>query len=148
MLLYDVTSPTNPEFISSVDHFRSCDPVVADEDYAYVTLRGGTNCFTTRNELQIITLEDPKNLEVISSQLLFNPHGLAIHENHLIVCDGTAGIKVVDVSNREKPEVVNTYSIPFAYDVLIDYPSAIVVGDGKLYQYDISKLPELELISN
>ena len=148
MLLYDVTSPTNPEFISSVDHFRSCDPVVADEDYAYVTLRGGTNCFTTRNELQIITLEDPKNLEVISSQLLFNPHGLAIHENHLIVCDGTAGIKVVDVSNREKPEVVNTYSIPFAYDVLIDYPSAIVVGDGKLYQYDISKLTEFELISN
>ena len=37
-------------------------------------------------------MEDPKNLEVISSQLLFNPHGLAIHENHLIVCDGTAGI--------------------------------------------------------
>lgn len=30
MLLYDVTSPTNPEFISSVDHFRSCDHVVAD----------------------------------------------------------------------------------------------------------------------
>ncbi|MDG1023194.1 MAG: hypothetical protein P8O72_04040 [Flavobacteriaceae bacterium] len=148
MLLYDVSRPTNPEFINSVDHFRSCDPVVADEKYAYVTLRGGTNCFTTRNELQIIALEDPENLEVISSQLLFNPHGLAIYQNYVLVCDGTAGMKVVDVSNREKPEVVNTYPIPFAYDVIIDYPSAIVVGEGKLYQYDISKLPQLELISN
>ena len=43
MLMYDVASPSNPNYLNSIEHFRSCDPVVADENYAYVTLRGGTN---------------------------------------------------------------------------------------------------------
>ena len=80
MLVYGIQDTRNPAFFSRIDHFRSCDPVVADQDFAYVTLRGGTNCFTDRNELQIISLEDPKNLEVVSRQILFNPHGLAVHE--------------------------------------------------------------------
>ena len=85
MLMYDVASPSNPDYINSINHFRSCDPVVADADYAYVTLRGGTNCFTETNELQIIAISDPQNLEVVSRQVMFNPHGLAIHEDFLIV---------------------------------------------------------------
>ena len=147
MLVYGIDDPRNPEFFSSIDHFRSCDPVVADQNFAYVTLRGGTNCFTDRNELQIISLEDPKNLEVVSRQILFNPHGLAVHENHLIVCDGTAGIKVIDIEDRTAPSVVNTHPVDFAYDVIVNYPLAVVVGDGKVYQYDISQLPEMTLIS-
>ena len=65
MFVYGIKDTRNPVFFSRIDHFRSCDPVVADQDFAYVTLRGGTNCFTDRNELQIISLEDPKNLEVV-----------------------------------------------------------------------------------
>ena len=147
MLVYAIDNPKNPTFQSQIDHFRSCDPVVADEEYAYVTLRGGTNCFTDRNELQIISLKDPENLEVVSRQILFNPHGLTVYEEYVIVCDGTAGIKVVDVSDKTSPKVVNTYPVDFAYDIILDYPRAIVVGGGKVYQYDISQLPELELIS-
>ena len=147
MLVYGIEDTRNPAFFSRIDHFRSCDPVVADQDLAYVTLRGGTNCFTDRNELQIISLEDPKNLEVVSRQILFNPHGLAVHENHLIVCDGTAGIKVIDIEDRTAPTIVNMHPVDFAYDVILDYPLAIVVGDGKVYQYDISQLPELTLVS-
>lgn len=147
MLVYGIEDIKNPEFFSRVDHFRSCDPVVADQNFAYVTLRGGTNCFTDQNELQIISLEDPKNLEVVSKQILFNPHGLAVHENHLIVCDGAAGIKVMDIEDRTAPTIVNTYPVDFAYDVIVDYPLAVVVGDGKVYQYDMSQLPALTLIS-
>ena len=143
MLMYDVSSPDNPGYINSIDHFRSCDPVVADSNYAYVTLRGGTNCFTETNELQIIDIRDPENLEVVARQVMFNPHGLAIHQDHLLVCDGSAGIKVLDVSDRENPSVVTTSSIPFAYDIIVDYPSAVVVGEGVIYQYDLSALPEI-----
>ena len=143
MLMYDVSSPDNPGFINSIDHFRSCDPVVADSNYAYVTLRGGTNCFTETNELQIIDIRDPENLEVVARQVMFNPHGLAIYQDHLLVCDGSAGIKVLDVSDRENPSVVTTSSIPFAYDIIVDYPSAVVVGEGVIYQYDLSALPEI-----
>ena len=143
MLMYDVSSPDNPDYINSIDHFRSCDPVVADSNYAYVTLRGGTNCFTETNELQIIDIRDPENLEVVARQVMFNPHGLAIHQDHLLGCDGSAGIKVLDVSDRENPSVVTTSSIPFAYDIIVDYPSAVVVGEGVIYQYDLSALPEI-----
>ena len=147
MLMYDVSEAGNPNFINKIDHFRSCDPVVADLEYAYVTLRGGTNCFTERNELQIIDIQNPKDLEVTSTHLMFNPHGLAVHENYVIVCDGSAGIKVVDVSNKSKPSVVETYPIEFAYDIILDFPKALVVGEKKLYQYDLSELPKLELKS-
>ena len=78
---------------------------------------------------------------------MFNPHGLAIVDNHLLVCDGTAGIKVVDVTDRTRPKVVNTYPIDFAYDVIVHYPVAIVVGEQTMHQYDISNLPEMVKIS-
>lgn len=144
MLMYAIENPGNPEYLNSIQHFRSCDPVVADEEYAYVTLRGGTNCFTDLNELQIIDIRNPEEeLVVVARQVLFNPHGLAIHQDHLIICDGTAGVKVLDVSNREEPSIVYTENIPFAYDIIIDYPNAIVVGESIVYQYDLSNLPEI-----
>ena len=147
MLMYDVTTPSNPEYLNSVEHFRSCDPVVADTSYAYVTLRGGTNCFTDLNELQIIDIRNPEELEVVARQVLFNPHGLAIHNDHLIVCDGTAGIKVLDVSDRTSPRVVTTENIPFAYDIIVDYPNATVVGESVIYQYDLSNLPNMTKVA-
>jgi hypothetical protein len=143
MLMYDVASPSNPNYLNSIEHFRSCDPVVADENYAYVTLRGGTNCFTETNELQIIDIRTPEELSVVARQVMFNPHGLAIHKDYLLVCDGSAGLKVVDVTNREQPEILSTDNIPFAYDIIVDFPTALVVGKGVLYQYDLSNLPEI-----
>lgn len=44
MLIYDVSDATKPGLISHYDHITACDPVVADENYAYVTLRSGTRC--------------------------------------------------------------------------------------------------------
>jgi hypothetical protein len=143
MLMYDVTSPANPEYLNSIDHFRSCDPVVADEAYAYVTLRGGTNCFTQSNELQIIDIQNPAELSVVARQVLYNPHGLALWNEYLLVCDGAAGLKIINVSDRENPEIIASENIPFAYDIIIDYPNAMIVGESVLYQFDISNLPEI-----
>ncbi|MGB1449178.1 MAG: LVIVD repeat-containing protein [Flavobacteriaceae bacterium] len=143
MLMYDISSPSNPDYLNSINHFRSCDPVVADEEYAYVTLRGGTNCFTESNELQIIDIRNPEELAVVARQVMFNPHGLAIHEKHLLVCDGSAGLKVVDVTDPTSPEIVTTENLPFAYDIIVDFPNAIIVGEGVIYQYDLTNLPEI-----
>jgi hypothetical protein len=51
------------------------------------------------------------------------------------------------VSIATKPSIVNSAPVGFAYDVIIDYPHALIVGDTDLYQYDISNLPEMQLIS-
>lgn len=147
MLIYYISDASDPDYINRIEHMRSCDPVVADSNYAYVTLRGGTNCFTDINELQVIDIQDPLELSVIARKDMFNPHGLGVHSNHLIICDGPAGVKVVDISDADDPKIVNSDPISFAYDVIIDYPSALVVGENDLYQYDISKLPELSLTS-
>ena len=147
MLVYDVSDASDPDYINRIEHMRSYDQVVADSNYAYVTLRGGTNCFTDINELQIIDIQDPQNLSVVSRKDMFNPHGLGIYDDHLIICDGTAGVKIVDVSTSSDPKIVNSASIQFAYYVIIDYPNALIVGDTDLYQYDISNLPEMQLIS-
>ena len=147
MLVYDVSDAADPDYINRIEHMRSCDPVVADANYAYVTLRGGTNCFTDINELQIIDIQDPQNLLLVSRKDMYNPHGLGIYNDHLIICDGAAGVKIVDVSTSTDPKIVNSVSIQFSYDVIIDYPNALVVGDTDLYQYDISNLPEMQLIS-
>ena len=147
MLVYSVSDSSDPDYLNRIEHMRSCDPVVADQNYAYVTLRGGTNCFTDINELQIIDIQDPLNLSVVGNKDMFNPHGLGIYNHHLIICDGSAGIKIVDVSNATSPKIVNSEPIQFAYDVIVDYPSALVVGDTDLYQFDITNLPELQLIS-
>ena len=78
---------------------------------------------------------------------MFNPFGLGIYGDHLIICDGTAGIKIVDVSTPAEPNIVNSTPIQFAYDVIIDYPNALIVGETGLYQYDISNLPDMQLVS-
>ena len=99
------------------------------------------------NELQIIDIQDPQNLSVVGRHILFNPHGLAVVGNYLIVCDGTAGVKVVGVTDRASPTILNIYPIDFAYDVILSHPNALVVGEQVMYQYDISNLPELVKIS-
>ena len=47
----------------------------------------------------------------------------------------------------KQPEIVTNYPIGFAYDVIIHYPTAMVVGEEMLFQYDVSNLPELTLLS-
>jgi hypothetical protein len=42
MFIFDISNPVAPAREGSVAHFRACDPVVADDTYAFVTLRAGT----------------------------------------------------------------------------------------------------------
>ena len=44
MYIYDVSTPGSPVKQSQFTHVRSCDPVVADDNTAWVTLRSGTTC--------------------------------------------------------------------------------------------------------
>ncbi len=53
MYIYDLVNPDDPTQLSSVTHVRSCDPVVANETHAFVTLRNGTRCWDGVNELQV-----------------------------------------------------------------------------------------------
>ena len=44
MFIYDISNPGSPFMLSQFSHARACDPVVADDNTAYVTLREGSLC--------------------------------------------------------------------------------------------------------
>ncbi len=48
MYIYDISAPDTPKYVSELQHVTSCDPVVVDDKYAYVTLRGGNNLWSYR----------------------------------------------------------------------------------------------------
>jgi hypothetical protein len=56
LLIYSLDLPTAPNKVNQYTHITSCDPVVVADNIAYVTLRGGTTCGGTLNELDVLKL--------------------------------------------------------------------------------------------
>ncbi|NJO03674.1 MAG: hypothetical protein HC880_20145, partial [Bacteroidia bacterium] len=76
MHIYDRINPNQPKFISRYDHVMSCDPVVVQGNYAYVTLRSGTDCRLGANLLDVIDISNPYHPKIVNSYSMINPHGL------------------------------------------------------------------------
>lgn len=149
MLIFNTTSPNQPEHISSVNHFTACDPVVVKDNYAYVTVRSGTGCGGVFNQLDIIDISDYNNPFIESSYSMTNPHGLGIDNNMLFICDGSAGLKVFDATNPIEAgnNLIHTFNDITAVDVIPDNEVAIVIGENAIKQYDYSNPEELILLS-
>jgi hypothetical protein len=98
MFIYDVSTPWNPKLLSQFSHARACDPVVADDNYAYVTLRTGTRCGGSQNQLDVLDIKDITKPVLIKSYPMQEPAGLGLDKNVLFICDGPAGLKVFDVT--------------------------------------------------
>lgn len=140
VLIYDVTNPRSPESVSEISHVTSCDPVVANDQYAIATLRGGTPCNGNLNQLDIIDITDLENPSILLSKELTNPYGLgfaAENENLVYVCDGYAGLKVYDISNLENVELVMHKEELEAIDVIPASDNLLVVLTRQgVYQFD------------
>jgi hypothetical protein len=62
MYMYDVEKlPSTPALIGEFTHIRACDPVIADENYAYITLNDSSACLGSNNELQIVDISNVAN---------------------------------------------------------------------------------------
>ncbi len=143
--IFDISDAASPVFISNYEHIVSCDPVVTDGEFAYLTLRTGTNCGRPINELQILDLSDITNPIFINSFPMTNPKGLAIHNNILYVCDD--GIRVFDVSNKyDIMELAYIPDIP-ANDVIFYRNQLLVTADNGFYQFNAGDLAQLSFYS-
>jgi hypothetical protein len=148
MLIYDVTDPKQPSDRKNFSHFYSCDPVVAQNGYAYVTLRTGAACGqSAKNELDVVNVKNMNNIQLESMLALSNPHGLSIDGNKLMVCDGGSGIRFLDVSNPSKPEIVKTIGGVEAYDAIALNGLLIVTAKEGIFQYDYSDYNHPKLLS-
>lgn len=151
MYVFDNSNPTNPEQMSQFEHAVACDPVVVENNIAYVTLRGGTPCRNSQNELLVVDMNDMNNPQLVKSYEMHNPHGLTVDNGMLYLCDGNQGLKVYNTYDKENivgNSVAKIRDIK-TYDVIAspNNSSLIVVGKDGLYQYDRTDASELPLLS-
>lgn len=150
MHIYDATNPSAPVKLSTYQHLTSCDPVVVQGKYAYVTLRSGSFCRRGINVLDVLNIEDASKPVLVSSFPMLNPHGLAVSGSNLFVCEGQYGIKAFDnsdvlkIGERQRAFVTGIN----AADVIPGPGSLIVTGIRGIYQYDYSDPSALKLLSH
>ena len=138
MFIYQTNNPDLPQKLSQFTHARSCDPVIADNKYAYVTLRGGSVCGGSSNELDIINIENLLSAKLITSYPLSGPYGLSKDGNILLVCDGADRLKIYNTANLPAIQLVKKISGFNAYDVIAYNGIALLVAKDGLYAIDYS----------
>ncbi len=150
MLIYSLSVPNTPTYVSVVNHLTACDPVVVKGNYAYVTVRSGTACNGgVINQLDVIDISNLANPILKQTFPMTNPHGLGIDDNLLFICDGSAGLKVFDASNPLTcgNELIQQFENIQATDVIPFNNVAIMIGDDGLYQYDYSNPNAIQFLS-
>jgi hypothetical protein len=138
MYIYDITNGAAPVLLSTYSHIVSCDPVVVQDTIAYVTLRTSQCRQQGFNSLDVINVKNLKNPQVIGTYTMDSPYGLGVDGNDLFVCEGSNGLKVLDVSNPFNLSIKQVFTNMHAYDVIPNNGVLIVTGNDGVYQYDYS----------
>lgn len=149
MHILDISSPEAPAMISTYQHIQSCDPVVVDDKYAYVTLRSGTSCQGFTNQLEVIDIEDLTSPKLLHTYLMTNPHGLGIDNETLFICDGDDGLKAFDASDVSKisQNMLAHYKNINATDVIPLGDVLLMIGADGIFQYDYRDPRNIKLLS-
>lgn len=136
MQIYDITEKDNPRFLSEFVHQTACDPVIANDDYAYVTIREGVNCNTTVQVNRLITVDirDLTNPVEVDVDEMINPRGLTFFDGDLYVGEGNHGLKKFDISNPANPELDTFYTQIAANDMIGLRHTMIITRDDGIFQ--------------
>lgn len=149
MYIYDISTPETPVQVSTYQHVSSCDPVVVDDQYAYVTLRSGTECQGFTNQLEVIDISNLKSPQLVKTYPMTNPHGLGIDNKTLFICDGDDGLKAFDATDVGKIDqhLLAHYKNINAVDVIPFNNILMMIGKDGIYQYDYSNPKNITLLS-
>lgn len=137
MIVLDLTNPANPSQVSNFQHIRSCDPVVAENGYAYITLNASSQrCSRGLNELQIVDISNLYSPQLVKTLSISAPLGLDIHNDTLFICDN--GLRIYNVEDKQNPELINYFQDITARDVIYNEGRLIAIGNDGLHQYQQS----------
>lgn len=136
MFMYSLTNPENPQLLSSVSHFTACDPVVANETHAFVTLHTNSWCGNNINALMVYDIEDVTAPVLIHSRGLVQPKGLALYGHYLLVCDDV--IKVFDIAIPAEPVLITSIARE-CNDLIIRGDEMYAVGNAGVYHYTLNQ---------
>jgi hypothetical protein len=135
VFIYSIATPGQPVQLSEFEHGTACDPVIADQNYAYVTLHAGTNCGGVTNELDVLTAQNLSNAILLSTYPMISPSGLCKDGSLLFVCDGPV-VKVFNAALPTNLQLLSELNVSNSYDVIAADNLLMVVSKGGLYQYD------------
>jgi len=150
MYIYDISDPSHLVKLSFYQHITSCDPVVANDSLAFVTLNSASSCQWQggANRLDVLDIANKLNPIQLSSVAMASPKGLAINHQYLYVCNAENGVKVFDYSNPKSLSLINMIQGIDSYDVIIRNSTLFLIGDDGLYQYDITDPNQITIISS
>lgn len=147
MLVYSLEDPVAPKYRSSINHVFGCDPVVVEDDRAYVTIHSGNTCGQNANELMVIDVSDVDQPNLLVTYGMKCPKGLGIDQGTLFLCD--EGLKIYDAKDPMTlmaNQLVH-YTGMDGYDVIPHKNTLMMIADDGLYQYDYSNLQAITPLS-
>lgn len=136
MFIYSIQNPENPIQLSNVQHFTSCDPVVANDTHSFVTLHNNTSCGGNINVLQIYNTTDLTNPILVHQRNLTFPRGLGLYDKFLVICD--VDLKIFNVENPNEPVLVKSINKD-CFDVIIKDNDLYAIGDRAVYRFLLNK---------
>ncbi len=132
-----------------------CDPVIATDNYAYVTLSaagfeeaGNCSRFLEINELRIFNIEDVTNPIETTVLTLDEPKGLALDEDLLFVCEKKDGLLIFDISNPTEPVLIKHFPGFEAIDAIAYQGLLMVVNSQNVIQFDYSDTTNIVELSS
>jgi hypothetical protein len=151
MLIMNNSNPSNPTQLGQYTHMRSCDPVVANDNFAYVSLNNDVNnpCDGYSNQIDIVDIQTPSQPSLTRTYPMTQPKGIGIDNNILFVCDGKDGLKVFDANFPEslKDHQLASFTDMKGYDLIPNDGVLIMVGKDGIAQYDYSNVKSIKLLS-
>ena len=149
MIVQSLEVPERPSQKGTFSHMTACDPVVIKGDLAFVTLKGGTTCRGTLNQLDVVQMSNSyTKFTLLKSYPMFGPQGLGIDDDLLFICDGDAGLKIYNVAD---PLTITQHPIASfpsinAYDVIPMNKYLFMIGEKGFILYDYSNIQNIKQI--
>lgn len=140
MYVFDAADQEQPVQLSEFTHRRSCDPVVVENNRAYVTLRGGTACGGFDNQLDVIDISNIRMPKLLKSYKLAGPYGLSVRDGVVLVCDGDAGLVILDVKDAANIREIGRVNGVTAHDIILSGNLMVLSAQDNFYLYDISRI--------
>lgn len=160
LFIYEIMDNGIPQQLSATTYFEfdifPCDPVVANDSFAYVTLNAkrrldnpcGGAFEVDVNVLKIYDITDPRQPMLLSEYDMFAPKGVGLDGTTLFVCDDEAGLKIFDVSDPLKLVSIAHIDYLTAFDVIPLNGLLLVVGPENVYEFDYTDLDNITLLSS
>jgi hypothetical protein len=136
MMIFNATDKDNPAYLSTFSHARACDPVIADQSFAYVTLRSNNLCRGFVNQLDVVNVTQLLSPRLVKTYLLTQPAGLSKVQNWLFFCYGSDGLIIFDATRADDIQLLKTIPLKKTYDVITVNGIAITVAEDGIYFID------------